>query len=49
LNSCGETMVDEAYTVPSASCDNCGRKGLKLYHRYRDGDVWLCRTCVNRK
>jgi hypothetical protein len=42
-------MADEGYNVPDAHCDSCDRQGLKLYHRYRDGNRWLCKRCVNQK
>lgn len=42
-------MVDEGFTVPGAHCDSCNRQGPTLYPRYRDGNRWLCKRCVNEK
>jgi recombinational DNA repair protein (RecF pathway) len=42
-------MAEEGYNIPDAHCDSCDRQGLKLYHRYRDGNRWLCKRCVNQK
>jgi hypothetical protein len=42
-------MVDEGFTVPGAHCDSCNIQGLTLYPRYRDGNRWLCKRCVNEK